>query len=230
MENIFLNERDAPKEYIVFFDLDKTLANSISGRSLAIAAYRKGLLSRWKILNALVLSIEYRLNLRDQLNIIDHMVSWVKGLPEKSIEDLCIEVFNKVIFPSVFKEAISEIKFHKTKNAKVVILSSALTTVCRQMSESLNLDDIVCSDLEVKDGFMTGRPLGHLCFGEEKAIRLKMYCDRYNFALEKSWYYGDSISDLHALNVVGNPACVNPDNKLKKVAERRGWKILCWGT
>src|SRR5664279_554585 len=102
MGNIFSNERDAPMEYIVFFDLDNTLANSISGKALAIAAYRKGLLSRWKILNALVLSIEFRLNLRDHLSIIDDMVSWVKGIPEKSIEDLCTEVFNKVLFPSVF--------------------------------------------------------------------------------------------------------------------------------
>jgi HAD superfamily hydrolase (TIGR01490 family) len=230
MENIFSNERDAPKEYIVFFDLDKTLSNSISGKALVIAAYRKGLLSRWKILSALVLSIEYRLNLRDQLEIIDNMVSWVKGIPQKSIEDLCTEVFNKVLFPSIYKEAISEIKLHRTQNAKIVILSSALTPVCRQMSENLNIDDIICSDLEVNNGFMTGRPLGHLCFGEEKAIRLKAYCDKYNFPLAESWYYGDSISDLHALCVVGNPVCVNPDHKLKKVAESRGWKILRWNT
>ena len=230
MENIFLNESDPPKEYIVFFDLDKTLSNSISGKSLAIAAYRKGLLSRWKIHNALVLSIKYRLNLRDQLSIIDDMVSWVKDIPAKSIEDLCTEVFNKVIFPSVYKKAISEIEFHRTQNAKVVILSSALTPVCRQMSEKLNIDDIICSDLEVKNGFMTGRPLGHICFGEEKAIRLKLYCDKYNFSPKKSWYYGDSISDLNALSVVGNPVCVNPDKKLRKVAESRGWKIICWNT
>jgi HAD superfamily hydrolase (TIGR01490 family) len=230
MENIFSNEVDAPKEYVVFFDLDKTLANSISGKALVLAAYRKGLLSRRKIMNALVLSIEYRLNLRDQLSIIDEMVSWVKDIPEKSIEDLCTDVFNKVLFPSVFKEAISEIKLHRTQNAKVVILSSALTPVCQQMSEELNIDDIICSNLEVKNGFMTGRPLGHLCFGEEKAFRLKMYCDKYNFSSEESWYYGDSISDLHALNMVGNPVCVNPDNKLKKVAEKRSWKILRWNS
>src|SRR5450759_3491794 len=101
------------KDYITFFDLDQTLANSISGRALATAAYRKGLLSNWKLLNAVVLSLEFRLRLRDQLKIIDDMVSWVKGIPENSIEDLCIEVFNEVIFQSVYKGAISEIELHK---------------------------------------------------------------------------------------------------------------------
>ena len=109
-----------------------------------------------------------------------------------------------------------------------MILSSALTTICRQMAENLNIDDIICSGLEVKNGYMTGRPLGHLCFGEEKAVRLKRYCEIFNFSLSEAWYYGDSISDLHALSVVGNPVCVNPDKKLKKAAKRRGWKIVLW--
>jgi len=219
-----------PKDYIAFFDLDKTLANSVSGKALAEAAFRKGLLSNWKLLNAAVLSLEFRLRIRDQLKIIDEMVSWVKGIPENSIDDLCTEVFNEVIFPSVYKDAISEIELHKAKNAKVVILSSALTTICRQMAEHLSIDDIICSGLEVKDGYMTGRPLGHLCFGEEKAVRLKRYCEIFNFSLSETWFYGDSVSDTHALNAVGNPVCVNPDKKLRKTAKSRGWKIVNWNT
>ena len=145
METISSNDKHTTKDYIAFFDLDKTLTNSISGKALATAAFRKGLLSNWKLLNAAVLSIEFRLRLRDQLKTIDAMVSWVKGIPEKSIDDLCTEVFNEVLFPSVYKDAISEIELHKAKNAKVVILSSAFTTICRQMAENLNIDDIICS-------------------------------------------------------------------------------------
>src|SRR5664279_667637 len=230
METISSNDRNTTKDYIAFFDLDKTLTNSISGRALAKAAFRKGLLSNWKLLNAAILSLAFRLRLRDQLKIIDSMVSWVKGIPENSIEDLCSQVFNEVLFPSVYKDAVSEIELHKAKNAKIVILSSALTTICRRMAQQLNIDDIICSGLEVKDGYMTGRPLGHLCFGEEKAVRLKRYCEIFNFSLSEAWYYGDSISDLYALNIVGNPVCVNPDNKLKKTAKRRSWKIVFWNS
>jgi HAD superfamily hydrolase (TIGR01490 family) len=228
METTSSNDKQTTKDYIVFFDLDKTLTNSISGKALATAAFRKGLLSNWKLLNAAVLSYEFRFRIRDQLKIIDEMVSWVEGIPENSIEDLCTEVFNEILFPSIYKDAISEIELHKAKNAKVVILSSSLTTICRHMAEHLNLDDIICSGLEVKNGYMTGRPLGHLCFGEEKAIRLRSYCEIFNFSLSEAWCYGDSISDLHALSAVGNPVCVNADKKLKKTAKRRGWKIVSW--
>lgn len=132
-------------------------------------------------------------------------------------------------FPGlVYEEARSEIKWHKEKNAKIVLLSSALTPVCREMVKNLKMDDIVCSDLEVVNGYLTGRPVGKLCFGKEKAVRLLSYCEKHNSTTSDAWYYGDSISDQAVLGSVGYPVCVNPDRMLKKVAIKRGWKILKW--
>ena len=137
-------------------------------------------------------------------------------------------MFNQDLLPSVYSEAITEIGIHKSKNAKVVILSSALSIICQEMAKNLNFDGILCSELEVKDGYMTGFPVGHLCFGPEKAVRLKEYCKINNSSPSDAWYYGDSISDLPALLSVGHPVCVNPDYKLKKTAIKRDWKIVNW--
>jgi HAD superfamily hydrolase (TIGR01490 family) len=228
METISLKDSGNLKDYIAFFDLDQTIAKSISGKELAKGAFRKGLLTHWDLVNAIVLSLLFRFNLKGQLKIIDDMVSWVKGIPEKTIIDLCNEVFNEVLLPSVYPGARSEIEFHRSKNAKLVILSSALTPICREMAKSLKMDDILCSNLEVMNGYMTGRPVGHLCFGSEKAVRLNEYCKLNNYSPSEAWCYGDSISDLTALEAVGNPVCVNPDRELKKTAMKRGWKILNW--
>ncbi|HEX7492678.1 MAG TPA: HAD-IB family hydrolase [Bacteroidales bacterium] len=230
MATTSLKDDNYRKSYIVFFDLDLTITKSISGRALARAAYRKGLIAHRNLINAIFLSLLFRLRLKDPLKLLDQMVSWVKGISERTIVDLCSEVFHEVLFPSVYKEAIAEIEFHKANNAKVVILSSALTTVCQEMANNLNIDDIICSELEVYDGIMTGRPIGHLCFGEEKAVRLKEYCEKYNSSRSEAWFYGDSISDLPALNAAGKAVCINPDKKLKKTALKKDWKILYWKT
>lgn len=230
MATTFLRDDNHLKSYIAFFDLDRTITKSISGRALASAAYRKGLMAHRNLINAIFLSLLFRLKLKDPLKLLDQMVSWVKGIPERTIVDLCSEVFHEVLFPSVYKKAIAEIEFHRAQNAKVVILSSALTSVCQEMANNLNIDDIICSELEVYNGKMTGRPVGHLCFGEEKAVRLKEYCEKHNSSRSEAWYYGDSISDLPALNAVGNAVCINPDKKLKKTALKRDWKILYWKT
>jgi len=221
-------DSNSVSNYIAFFDLDQTLTHSISGRALARGAYRQGLMSRRELLNAIFLSIAFRLKLKDQLKIIDRMVSWVRGIPEKTIAELCYKVFNQELLPSVYSEAITELGIHKSKNAKVVILSSALSIICQEMAKNLNFDAILCSELEVKDGYMTGFPVGHLCFGPEKAVRLKEYCKINNSSPSDAWYYGDSISDLPALLSVGHPVCVNPDYKLKKTAIKRDWKIVNW--
>ena len=230
MGTTFSRDSNHLSNYIAFFDLDQTIARSISGKALVRGAYRKGLLTHWDLIKAVFLSIAFRLKLKDPLKIIDDMVSWVEGIPEKTMIDLCSEVFRHVLAPSIYKEARSEIEIHKAKKAKVIILSSTLITVCQEMAKNLGIDDIICTELEGRDGFLTGRPVGHLCFGEEKAVRLKEYCKKNNYLPSDSWYYGDSIADLAALNSVGNPVCVNPDKKLKKTAISRNWKIVSWNT
>lgn len=216
------------KNYIAFFDLDGTITKAISGKELARSAFKKGIMTRTNYANAIYLSLVYKLRLKDPLKVVDDMVSWVNGISEKTMDDLSFEVFREVLLPSVYPEARSEINSHKENNAKVVILSSSLAQVCQEMSKSLSLDDILCSHLEVINGYLTGLPQGRLCFGEEKAIRLKEYCKINNTKTSDAWYYGDSISDVPALSSVGNPVCVNPDSMLKKAAIKRGWKILRW--
>ena len=40
--------------------------------------------------------------------------------------------------------------------------------------------------------------------------------------------YGDSISDLPLLELVGHPVAVNADFRLAREARRRGWLTLHW--
>ena len=228
METIFSKDSNTGKNYIAFFDLDRTITKAISGNALARGAFKKGLITSSSLAHVIYLSLACKLKLKDPLKIIDYMVTWAGGIPEKTMIDLCSEVFHEVLLPSVYTEARSEIKTHKEKNAKVVILSSALTPICQEMSKILGMDDIICSDLEVKNGYLTGRPIGRLCFGEDKMARLKEYCEKNNTIPSDTWYYGDSISDLPVLSSVGKPICVNPDKKLKNAALQRGWKILQW--
>ena len=228
METISSEIGNKSETYIAFFDLDLTLTKAISGKALATAGYKKDLFSFWDFINAIFLSLVFRFELKDPYRIVGSMVRWVKGMPENTMNDLCTEVCHKILLPSVYKEALAEIEFHKSKNARIVILSSALKRICSEMAISLKIDDIICSELEVRDGLLTGKPIGRLCYAEEKAIRLLAYCKKHNNSSSESWYYGDSISDLHVLSAVGHPVCVNPDARLRETAEIRGWKILKW--
>jgi HAD superfamily hydrolase (TIGR01490 family) len=228
MDHIFSDDRIVEKNYVAFFDLDRTIIREISGKAIARMAWKKGLISPADLVKAFYLYLQFKLSIRDHLNIIDDMVGWVKGKSEAEMDELCLNVFTEVLFPSLFAEAVTEINMHRENHSKVIILSSALNSICRAMSESLGMDGYICSSLEAKRGYLTGLPAGRLCFGEEKLHRLTGYCAANNMNRADSWYYSDSISDLPVLSSVGNPVCVNPDKALKKEALERGWKILSW--
>jgi len=228
MENTFSEIKPSGRNYIAFFDLDQTITSAISGKALAIAAYRHGHLSNRNVAYGVLLSLIYRSQIPDPYKIVENMIGWVKGMPVAIMNELCTEVSINVLLPCVYKEAVAEIEFHKRQDAKIVILSSSLKPICLEIAKKLKIDDIICSDLEIKNGLLTGLPVGRICFGDEKAIRLQAYCVANGFSMASAWYYGDSISDLPALSKVGNPVCINPDYKLKKSAKLRGWKILKW--
>lgn len=228
MDHIFSEGRKTAKEQVVFFDLDRTLTGEISGKAIVRMAWTKGLISLPELTKAFYLYFLFKLRLRNPLSVIDDMVGWVKGRSESEMEELCMLVFREVLLPSVFREARNEINIHKENDARVIILSSALDSICKAMSESLGMDGYLCSSLETKEGLLTGKPDGRICYGEEKLHRLTGYCAANNIYQSVLWYYSDSISDLPVLSYVGNAICVNPDRKLKKEALKRGWKILSW--
>ena len=228
MDPTFSKERTNGNSMIVFFDLDRTITKAISGKALVRASLKKGLLKRSDLIIAFFSCLLFRLNLKDPQKIIDDMIRRVEGLNEKTMNDLCVEVSREVLIPSVYTEARDAIKRHQEKNAKVVILSSAITYICREVAKNIGIDDVICTDLEVREGYLTGHSIGPICFGKEKGVRLSKYCEKNNTELTDAWYYGDSISDLPALVSVGNPVCINPDKKLEKEALERGWKILFW--
>jgi len=214
--------------YIAFFDLDRTITRAISGRALARRALRKGFMKGSDIALAAYLGIAYRLGLADPVKIMEKMTGWVKGLPEQALADLCSEINRDVMLPSIHPEVIDELKMHNAKNAKTVILSSTLEPICKEVANHLGIDDIICSKLEVVNGYLTGRPVGRLCYGDEKLNKIQNYCEINNSSPEKSWYYADAFADRPALSFVGFPVCINPDRKLAREAQRKGWTILIW--
>ena len=214
------------KRYVAFFDIDNTILSINSGSALVREAYKIGLMSTSDLLNAIYLSWLYKFHLRDTDLIVSGMGRWLKGHTVDEVNLLSEHVVNKHLVNAIRPDIYSEIKFHKENNAEVVILSSVIIQICRQLGSYIGVDNIICTVMEVADGVFTGSPENSYCFEDEKRIRLMQYCEMRNYFLSEAFYYGDSISDLTALKAVGNPVCVQPDRKLSRIAHEKGWRIL----
>ena len=214
------------KDYIAFFDLDRTILTANSGAVLVRQAYKEGILNVRSLISAIYQSYLYKFNLRKTDQIISKMGSWVKGFTADSLNNLSDLIVNDILIDTIRPEIYNEINFHKERHAEVVLLSSAISPICNPIGEHLKMDHIICTTMEVINGVLTGQPIGNFCFGEEKGLQIKAYCKSKNISLNDAFSYGDSISDLPALELVGNPVCVFPDKKLARIAREKGWRIL----
>ncbi len=217
-----------PKSYVVFFDLDRTIISRNSGSLLVWQAFKKGVLSTGNLINAIFQSYLYKFRLRDTNLIILKMGTWLKGLRQEPIDELSKEVVDKYLIRSIRPEIIKAMGFHRENNAGLVILSSAISSICFPIGRYLGVEEIICTTMEIAEGIMTGKPEGNFCFGDEKRIRLLSFCEKNHYDPAEAWYYSDSVSDLPVFEVVGHPVCITPDKKLTWIAREKGWEICDW--
>jgi len=130
------------------------------------------------------------------------------------------------LIPAIRPEIIKEIELHRTHGAEIAILSSALSDICEGIGSYLEVDTVISTHMEFENGILTGKTNGGFCFEEQKRIELDKYCSKKKYNTDEAYYYGDSISDLPPLQSAGNPVCVDPDKRLKRIANKRSWRIL----
>jgi len=218
-----LTENDT---YVVFFDLDKTLLTINSGSELVWAAYKKGLMSSFDLLKAVLLGILYKLRLKNPLKAAESMAKWLKGSSETAIIDLSKLLVEEKLIQMIRPKMIHEINRHKNNGAKLVILSAALPYICKPIAIHLGINDVICSAMETVNDVFTGKPAGQICLGKEKKYRARQYCIDKSFNLQKAYSYGDSYSDRFVLQSTGNPICVAPDRNLRKLSKQKNWPTI----
>ncbi len=212
--------------YIAFYDLDHTILDGNSATHLVSEARKRGVMSERQYRHAVWLSILYKFNIGDPTKMINRMLSWLKGVKEAAIMELSQEIFDNTIKETIRPVILETIQEHRAKNGAVVLLSSATTPICQPVTQYMELDEMICTHLESKNGILTGHTSGKLVYGPEKKARMLAFCREKRYNPLKAWYYGDSHTDRHVMEAVGNPVAVSPDKKLLKIATRQAWPII----
>jgi phosphoserine phosphatase len=96
----------------------------------------------------------------------------------------------------------------------------------RHLAADLGADDVVGNRLEMKDRIATGKMIRPVIAGPTKAQVIKDHAKLHGFDLDDCYAFSDSYSDVPMLSVVGHPAAVNPDSRLKLLAEAYSWPIM----
>ena len=108
---------------------------------------------------------------------------------------------------------------------EVIIVSATLKKIVENCLPDLKIEHCIATELEVIDNRYTGAVKGVVPFSYEKCLVIKEYLENRKSRWGSCVALTDDYSDLELLNRVGFPFIINPDNKLREIAIKRGWKI-----
>jgi HAD superfamily hydrolase (TIGR01490 family) len=212
-----------------FYDLEGTLVSTNLVHTLGFyARNQQGLLRSLRKSATTVLSIPL-FAATDQYSrkvFNDLFFKRYKGETEDRLRFFADELFETVLKPAVFPGAFELIEKSRSLGLRQVVVTGALDFSVEPLMKYLGIEIYVSNRLEFVNGIATGRLLPPVLAAATKASWIRNYAEQEGINLSESYAYTDSMSDLPMLSIVGHPAAVNPDMRLKQTALHHDWPIL----
>ena len=137
--------------------------------------------------------------MRGELNFetsLRERVALLKGLPISAFE----KVFNSIHLSPNAQEFISILQ----KNEILVgLVSGGFTPIVERLAKSLGIAYFSANQLEVKEGFLTGKLVGQIISPQVKKETLEQWREKLKLPKERTIAIGDGANDLLMLKSAG---------------------------
>ena len=157
--------------------------------------------------------------------VLEAAIGMLAGLKEHEFSRLGDKLFHKHLQKKLYIEAQELVDTHRQLGHHLVIVSSATRYQIEPVAEALGIEEILCTELEVSDGELTGVVKGQPCWAEGKLIAGERWAKENKVNLKNAWFYTDALDDLPLLDAVGHPVAVNPSTDLELHARSANWPI-----
>jgi putative phosphoserine phosphatase/1-acylglycerol-3-phosphate O-acyltransferase len=212
-----------------FFDVDGTLIAGYSANVFYQEFLRRMQMSPADIGRSVVAAVDVTLRDADVTKLTEIAAASWEGRAEDELIELGERLFVQKIAGMVYPSARELVRAHQRMGHTVAIASSATSYQVSALAESLEIDDVLCTVVDVADGLITGRLATPVVWGPEKARRVRELADDRGIDLQRSFAYANGDEDVPFLETVGNPRALNPQGGLAREARERGWEALKLG-
>ena len=124
-------------------------------------------------------------------------VALLKGLP--------ISVFD-IVFKSIHlsQNAQEFISILQKNDILVGLVSGGFSPIVERLAKSLSISYFTANQLEVKDGFLTGKLVGEIVTGQVKQATIEKWRTELELPKERTIAIGDGANDLLMLKSAGH--------------------------
>lgn len=213
---------------VALFDMDRTLVDTHTAKLYVRFQRDLGEIGALEALRSSYWLLQYTVGVIDAKQVALHVLQGYRGKADAWLTDRCQRWFLSHVRERISSIGRVRVREHLKAGHSVAIATSAVRQVAEPLARELAIPHLVCSELEVRDGELTGSFNWPLCYGQGKLERAEALLRSLGARLEQTAFYTDSITDLPLLEAVGHPIVVNPDARLRRAAKRRGWLIEDW--
>jgi putative phosphoserine phosphatase/1-acylglycerol-3-phosphate O-acyltransferase len=154
----------------------------------------------------------------------------MRGMSEQNYIEFGEELYTKQIARLIYPESRALVEAHRAKGHTIAVISSATPYQVEPAARGMDIDHVMCSQLEVEGGVFTGGVIRPTCFGQGKVDAAEDLAARLDLDLDASAFYSDSYDDIELLERVGNPVVLNASSKLTREAQHRSWPSARFGS
>src|SRR5207249_3053523 len=215
---------------LALFDLDNTLLSGDSDYEWAQFLVERGVLERaeYEAKNDRFL-LQYKAGRLDIHEFLQFQLAPLARYPREKLDEWHGEFMRTRIAPIIRTKGKELVRRHLRDNHLCAIVTSTNAFIAAPIARAFGVDQLLATELEVRDGRFTGKPSGTPCFRQGKVTRLAEWLGgrgRRLASFAASGFYSDSQNDLPLLERVTHPVAVDPDEILRREAGARGWQII----
>ncbi|MGS2716720.1 HAD family hydrolase [Eionea flava] len=221
-----MHKMSAKKEHLfAFFDVDDTIISTKSMMGF-IALYFTDI-NNENLKNKFYTEVKELTNLGASWETMNEVYySYFKNFSTESVKKIAnLWFFNNIEHPLGFyhKNIVKILKEHQSNGIECVFVSGSFQELLQPIADDLGVKHILSINLERKEGKYTGNIIPPQTIGTGKADAMRLFIEDKECLLSDCYAYGDDISDVPMLSIVGNPVAVTGGRRLESYAKEHGW-------
>jgi len=130
------------------------------------------------------------------------LIAFFKGMTLPNLQKLGSDYANSCLDRYVRLQALERLKWHQQQGHRCILISASIDVYLMPWAQCQGFDDLICSELDVANGMVTGNVKGINCWGPEKKRRLiELLGPKSQYEL---YAYGDSLGDKELLDLANH--------------------------
>lgn len=218
---------------LAIYDMDRTVTRHATYTPFLLHCAARS--APWRLLLipfAILSMLAYAMKLidRGRLKEINHRLLLGDNRHPTELKPLVDSFAAKVIAKNIRPGAREAIGRDKAEGRRVIMATASYRFYAREIAERLGFDDCIgTNSILGLDSQVRAKIDGENCYGPAKLRMIDDWLATSGMTRGHVRFYSDHSSDAPVFEWADEAVAVNPNAKLLRLADKRGWVVEDWG-